>query len=207
MRVAVLGASRNTGQRFVEQVLDSSADIQLTILARTPANLPFTPEQLSKITVIKGDALVKQDVANTIESADVVLCSLGAKIEGFGKTQDMGVEETGIVSIIEIVKETRASSLPRLIMVSSAGVGTNDDVPWVLRPVVSTLLRTPHRHKSVAEAAIKESGIPYTIVRPAWLTNGELTKEYRAGVGNRGYTISRKDVAHFVLEQCVLEDK
>ncbi|KAJ1643065.1 hypothetical protein LPJ64_005122 [Coemansia asiatica] len=209
MRVSVLGASRNTGRYFVEQAIASGKDFDITILARNPDALGFTPEEMQKITVIKGDALVKDDVARAIEGADIVLCSLGAKINGLSKPQDMGVEETGTLHALDVLKETRQENPPRVIMVSSTGVGEtngNYDVPYILRPIYSILLKAPHKHKTVTEAAIKASGLPYTIVRPALLTNGEATKKYRADIGVSGYTISRRDVAHFVLEQCVLKD-
>ena len=39
------------------------------------------------------------------------------------------------------------------------------------------------------------------IVRPALLTNGAATGTYRLGEGGKGYyTISRRDVAHFIVE-------
>ncbi|KAJ2490540.1 hypothetical protein IWW37_003100 [Coemansia sp. RSA 2050] len=205
MRVAVLGASRNTGRAFVEQAIEK--DIRITILARSPDRLPFSEEQLGRIQVVKGDALVKEDVARTIEGADIVICSLGAKIEGLKVSGDIGVEETGVKHLIAAIKEAKAEAAPRLIMVSSTGVNGNYDVPYVFRPFYSLLLAKPHQHKEVAERAIKESGLPYTLVRPALLTSGKLTKTYRADVGVCGYTVSRSDVAHFILEQCVLENK
>ncbi|KAJ2877954.1 hypothetical protein IWW38_006442, partial [Coemansia aciculifera] len=162
MRVAVLGASRNTGKAFVEQALEK--DIQITVLARTPEKLPFTEAQLDKIRVIKGDALVKEDVAKTIVGADIIICSLGAKLEGMSISGDIGVEEAGIKNLIETIKEAKAVTAPRLIMISSTGVSGNYDVPYVFRPFYSYLLAKPHSHKEVAEAAIKASELPYTIV-------------------------------------------
>ncbi|KAJ2701963.1 hypothetical protein FB645_004443 [Coemansia sp. IMI 203386] len=208
MRVSVLGASRNTGRYVVEQAIASGGDFDITILARNPDALGFTPDELQKITVVKGDALVRDDIARAIEGADVVICSLGAKINGLSKPQDMGVEETGTLHVLDVLKQTRQQNPPRVIMVSSTGVGEtngNYDVPYIMRPLY-LLLKTPHKHKTVTEAAIKDSGLPYTIVRPALLTNGEVTKKYRADIGVCGYTISRRDVAHFILEQCVLKD-
>ncbi|KAJ2774066.1 hypothetical protein IWQ56_000754 [Coemansia nantahalensis] len=204
MRVTVLGASRNTGKAFVEQALEKGG-LEITILARTPERLTFTSAQLAKITVVKGDATAKADVARAIEGADMVVSSLGGAPSLTG-IADAGVEEVATLLVLEAIKETRASSPPRLIMVSSTGVGTLRDVPLVMRPLYGLLLRTPHRHKAVAEAAIRASGVPFTLVRPALMTNGPLTRTYRAAAGASGYTISRNDVAHFVLEQCVLGD-
>ncbi|KAJ1850377.1 hypothetical protein LPJ73_003479 [Coemansia sp. RSA 2703] len=209
MRVSVLGASRNTGRSFVEQAIASDTVFNITILARNPDSLNFTPAEMEKITVVKGDALNKEDIGRTLEGCDVVLCSLGAKISGLSMPKDMGIEEIGTLHVLDIIKETRADNPPRIIMVSSTGVGesnSNYDVPYVLRPIYSLLLKSPHKHKTVVEKAIKESGISYTIVRPALLTSGDLTKKYRADIGVCGYTVSRKDVAHFILEQCVVKN-
>ncbi|KAJ2082820.1 hypothetical protein H4R24_001278 [Coemansia sp. RSA 988] len=204
MHVVVLGASRNTGKAFVEQAIKKG--IHITALVRTPENLPFTDKQKAKITVVKGDATVKEDLVKVIADADIVLSSLGAKVALSGSA-DAGVESKATPLLIEVIKENRASNPPRIIMISSTGVGTKADVPYALYPLYYVVLREPLKHKSIAEAAIKDSGLPYTIVKPSMLTNGQLTKTYRAKIGISGYTISRSDVAHFILVQCVVENK
>ncbi|KAJ2365346.1 hypothetical protein IW150_006237, partial [Coemansia sp. RSA 2607] len=146
MRVSVLGASRNTGRSFVEQAIASDTVFNITILARNPDSLNFTPAEMEKITVVKGDALNKEDIGRTLEGCDVVLCSLGAKISGLSMPKDMGIEEIGTLHVLDIIKETRADNPPRIIMVSSTGVGesnSNYDVPYVLRPIYSLLLKSP----------------------------------------------------------------
>ncbi|KAJ2781788.1 hypothetical protein H4R18_002649 [Coemansia javaensis] len=205
MHIAVLGASRNTGKAVVEQALERG--IRVTILARSPARLTFSDEQRARLDVVEGDATVKADVARAIAGADVVVFSLGAKV-GLGGTADMGVESAAAPLLLEAIRESRdRGSWPRIVMVSSTGVDSMRDVPLVLRPLYALLLRTPHRHKAAAEAAIRASGVPYTLVRPALLTHGPRTAKYRAGPDVAGYTVSRSDVAHFVLEQCVEADK
>ncbi|KAJ1944655.1 hypothetical protein EC988_005932, partial [Linderina pennispora] len=174
MRITVFGASRHTGQAFVEQAL-AKDNISITVLARTPSKLPFTDEQLAKITVVQGDATNKDDVAKAIDNADIIVTSLGATPTGLTTANDVGIEETAAAHILEIIKETRAESQPRIVMVSSTGVGGSYDVPYIMRPLYKIALATPHKHKLVAETAIKESGVPYTIVRPTLLTNGALT--------------------------------
>ncbi|KAI8325842.1 NAD(P)-binding protein [Martensiomyces pterosporus] len=206
MKLTVLGASRNTGKALVEQATERD-DVQVTILARSPNSLMFTEDQLSKITVVKGDALVKEDLAKAIEGADVIVSSLGAKPDGLKTPHDLGIEEQATAIALEIIKETRPDNPPRFVMISSTGVGGSYDVPYLLRPMYAVVLKKPHAYKKVAEEAIKQSGVPYTIVRPTLLTSGKLTKKYRADYGTTGYTISRNDVAHFVLKQTVLEDK
>ncbi|KAJ1960584.1 hypothetical protein GGI12_003720 [Dipsacomyces acuminosporus] len=204
MKLTVLGASRNTGKSLVEQAIEK--EIQVTILARSPDKLPFTEEQLAKITVVKGDAFLREDVAKAIDGADVIVSSLGAAPGVFSTPRDLGVEEKAALTVLELIKETRADP-PMFVMVSSTGVSESSDVPYLLRPLYAFMLKKPHHHKQIAEEAIKSSGVPYTIVRPALLTSGALTKTYRAGQGVCGYTISRNDVAHFILEEVIIENK
>ncbi|KAI9504604.1 NADH(P)-binding-domain-containing protein [Coemansia spiralis] len=206
MHIAILGATRNVGKAFVEQAI-SKEDTEITILVRNPEKLTYTEEQLSKIAVVKGDALVKDDVVKTIGNADIVLFTLGARIGILKTAPDTGIESVGAQVVIDAIKEKRAANPPRFIMVSSTGAGGLYDVPYLLRPLYIIALHTPHNNKAVAEDAIKKSSIPFTIVRPALFTNGETTKKYRAGLDVSGYTISRSDLAHFILEECVIEGK
>ncbi|KAJ2512842.1 hypothetical protein H4217_006664 [Coemansia sp. RSA 1939] len=205
MHIAVLGATRNTGKFFVEQAI-AKGGIGITILVRAPESLTYTKKQLEKVAVVKGNALVKDDVTTAIADADIVLFTLGAKFNGFNTPADAGVESEAAQVLLNAIKEKRADRPPRLIMVSSTGAGSAHDVPLLMRPLYATLLRTPHKHKGIAENSIKGSGIPYTIVRPAFFKEGETTTgKYRAGPDVRGYTITRNDLAHFILETCVIK--
>ncbi|KAJ1797747.1 hypothetical protein LPJ59_002934 [Coemansia sp. RSA 2399] len=203
MHVAILGATRNTGKSFVEQAI-AKGGIDITALVRTPESLTYTEEQLAKITVVKGNALLKEDVAKAIADADVILFTLGAKFNGFNTPPDAGIESKAAQVVLDVIKEKRADNPPRFIMVSSTGAGGSYDVPYLMRPLYMLILRTPHRYKAAAESSIKSSGVPYTIVRPAFFVNGEITGKYRAGPDVCGYTISRNDLAHFILERCVV---
>jgi len=62
-----------------------------------------------------------------------------------------------------------------------------------------------HADKLVQEAAIRESGLEWVIVRPVGLTNGPKTEIYRFGesLKLKGLfpMISRTDVADFMLKQ------
>jgi putative NADH-flavin reductase len=65
-------------------------------------------------------------------------------------------------------------------------------------------LRDIYADKAIGEALIRRSDLDWTIVQPTQLTNGQLTATYRAGesLALRGVpTISRADVAHFIVSQ------
>jgi len=55
------------------------------------------------------------------------------------------------------------------------------------------------------EVLVRESGLEWTLVRPAAFTDGPQTGSYEHGFRskdkNRSLTISRADVAHFMLRQ------
>ncbi|KAJ2085574.1 hypothetical protein IW138_006246 [Coemansia sp. RSA 986] len=128
MHITVFGATRNTGKSFVEQAI-AKGGIDITILVRTPENLTYTEEQLENVTVVKGNALVKEDVAKAIANADVILFTLGAKFNGLNTPPDAGIESEATPIVLDAIKETRADNPPRFIMVSSTGAGNYYDVP------------------------------------------------------------------------------
>jgi putative NADH-flavin reductase len=90
-----------------------------------------------------------------------------------------------------------------LIFVSAIGVGTAiRDAPLFSRLFARTLLRDIYADKAIGEELVRGSGVDWTIVQPAQLTDGPLTGQYRAGIHlkHRGMPkISRADVAHFIL--------
>jgi len=74
-----------------------------------------------------------------------------------------------------------------------------------LKPLYRTILHGPHVDKINMENAIADgyhSG-KWILVRGAIYTNGKKTGKYRVGETKVGYTISRRDVADFVVKECI----
>jgi putative NADH-flavin reductase len=70
--------------------------------------------------------------------------------------------------------------------------------------VARVLLRDIYPDKLIGENLVRNSDLEWTIVQPAGLTNGRLTRRYRAAEHLRHRmvaTISRADLAHFLLSQ------
>ena len=69
------------------------------------------------------------------------------------------------------------------------------------------LLRNVVADHEAKEAIVQQSGLDWTIARPPRLTNGPLTGAYRSGerIGANSTipTISRADVADFMLKQLI----
>lgn len=93
----------------------------------------------------------------------------------------------------------------RIIWESSLGVGETRGqlgplYNWLLIPL---LLRHAFADKERQEAIIRATSLEWTIVQPAALTNGPRTGTYRVGAcaGRFFPTVSRADVAHFMIEE------
>jgi putative NADH-flavin reductase len=91
----------------------------------------------------------------------------------------------------------------RLVFVTSFGVGAK--MFWPEKFLLRTLLKNLFTDLPMQEKLIKESGLNWTIVRPARLTSGPKTGECRSGdLYIHPFTsISRVDVAAFLLKEVV----
>jgi uncharacterized protein YbjT (DUF2867 family) len=136
---------------------------------------------------LEGDC----DVAASVRGADAVVFAAGAG-PGSGEARKWTVDFEGAVKLIDAAK---AEGVSRYLMVSAMGAA---DPPAEGGGVFGAYLRA----KAAADAALRVSGLGYTIVRP-----GGLTDDPGAGLVNvaerldRG-EIPRADVAA-VLAACL----
>jgi putative NADH-flavin reductase len=107
----------------------------------------------------------------------------------------------------KIVRAMEKLGVRRFVCESSLGVGDSKGQLGFLYSyvIIPVLLRSVFADKQVQETVIRESNLEWVIVRPAALTNGPRTGVYRSGFGTGDKsiraTISRADVAEFMLEQ------
>jgi putative NADH-flavin reductase len=100
----------------------------------------------------------------------------------------------------------KKTGVKRFICVTGIGAGDSKGHGGFLydRLFYPLLLRSIYADKDRQESLIKASDVDWTIVRPGFLTNGPLTKNYRMLTDLTGVTtgrISRADVAHFILNE------
>jgi putative NADH-flavin reductase len=96
----------------------------------------------------------------------------------------------------------------RLLAVSAVPVGpvpTGESLlnRRIILPLISTFAREVYADLATMEDEIAHSTTDWTVVRPPKLNNKPLTGRYRTSVGAnvpRGYSISRADVAHAMLQ-------
>lgn len=194
MNLLIVGATRGIGRQLLEQALTSGHNV--TALVRDPRRLALQHERLR---VVKGDILDTESVARAMAGQDAVCCTIGIKVPWPPVT----VFSEGTRNLLQAMKKT---GVRRLICVTGIGAGDSRGHGGFLYDylVLPVLFRTVYADKDRQEALIKASDVDWTIVRPGFLTNGPLTKNYRMLTDMTGVTagrISRADVAHFFLQE------
>ncbi|KAH8555895.1 NADH(P)-binding-domain-containing protein, partial [Umbelopsis sp. PMI_123] len=204
MRVAVFGGSRGCAQAMVKQGLALSPPIDFTLLVRKPEQIDYTEEERAKIKLVQGSADDKEAVRQTLEGVDVVVFSIGARPTKTFQFDDPHVCGRCIRVVLEVMS-TMENKPTRLVAVSTTGAEDKDEVPLLFKPLYHFMLATPHEDKRDMEKVIREScPVDHVIVRPSLLTDGALTKNYRkASERLVGYTVSRQDIGHFLLTECL----
>jgi putative NADH-flavin reductase len=193
-KLLIIGATGPTGQQLLTQALE--AGYYLTAFARTADTIGLRHERLRLVA-----ASVTEDSAalgESVRGQDVVISALG-------RGQSFKSEKLIQRSVPPILSAMQTFGVRRLIFMSALGVGeTMRDAPLVSRIFARLLLGDIYADKEIGEALICKSDLEWTLVKPPLLTNGPLTRTYRAGerLHLRGMPkMSRADVAHFILRQ------
>ena len=193
MKLLVFGASGKTGREVVRQAL--ARDYTVTAFVRETARLPLAHASLRLVT---GE-LTNAAVAKAVTGHTAVISTLGVG-------QPLRHDAAVIDGVRAIARAAEHESVERLVYLSFIGVrDSRDAAGFVLKRLATTLLRHEVADHEVKEAAIVESLVDWTIVRPPKLTNGRLTAAYRVGEAIRARSplplMSRADVADFMLRQ------
>ncbi|MEZ4622045.1 MAG: SDR family oxidoreductase [Caldilineaceae bacterium] len=191
MRIALVGATGGTGQEILKQSL--TAGYTVTVLVREPTKIAVQDQQL---TIVEGNVLDQSAVDRVVTGADAVVVALG----NTANNPEM-VVSTGTERIIDAM---RRQGVRRLVVISSLGVGDSKrQVPFGFKLLSWTILRKTMKDKEAQEAAVRESGLDWTIIRPGGLTDDPRTGNYRVGTDSsiQAGRIARADVADFVLRE------
>ena len=194
MKIIVFGATGGVGKRVVEQAVENGFEV--TAFVRTPSKLEISHENLS---VVKGDAFNPAEVAAAIAGHDAVVSSLGSS-QGMKKSTEL--QEM----VKNIVAGMQEHGVERIVYTASAGI--YGELPGVSGKLMMGVLKNALKDHRAAVDSIEAHGLAYTIVRPMGLMNAPFSGKYREaaeGVPEKSKSISRADVAHFILK--ALNDK
>jgi uncharacterized protein YbjT (DUF2867 family) len=194
MKILVLGATGGTGRSIVTQALARGHDV---------AALVRSPEKASSLkgaTLIVGDARDKTALRQALEGRNAVVSALG--------TPASPIREVTFLSTAThvLVGAMKAEHVSRLVCITGLGAGDSVGHGGFLfdNVIFPLLLRKVYADKNRQEAIVRDSGLDWTLVRPAILNDKPGRGAIRALTdlsGFHGGAIAREDVARFVLEQ------
>ena len=192
MKLEIFGATGGTGIELVKQSLEQGHAV--TAFVRNPARLTIEDENLTCIT---GDIFDPDSVAQAVAGQDAIICALGAGKE-LKKTT---IRATGTINII---KGMQKHDVKRLMVVTAMGVGESwNNLSLFNKFFFATLLKSSRDDHEAQEAAVKESKLEWTIIRPSGLTDTPRTGVYAVGenISAKTSKIARADIADLILKE------
>lgn len=203
MRIVVTGGTGFIGREVVDLLLEGGHE--LTVTTRDPGRADPWGGRVRFVQAFAGDAT---SLGKAFAKAEVVVHAIQfpnhpVEDEAKGRTY-LEVDGRGTVTAAKVA---RAMGVRRFVYLSGAGAGQGRPQPWF-------------QAKDMAEAAIRESGLEYTVLRPSWIYGARDRSMNRfvffcrylpvipvIGDGTTPvYPIYVKDVARCVAEAATRED-
>jgi uncharacterized protein YbjT (DUF2867 family) len=157
--VLVAGATGETGRRLVSLLQDGEHDLRVLSRSAQRAREVLGPE----VEVHEGDVRRAETLVGVARGVDVVVSAVGSRTY-FGANGGSAVDALGARNL---AAEVAGSSVQQLILLSAFGL----DRRSVFLSAFSLVLNRYFHWKAEAERAVREAGVPYTIVRPVELRN------------------------------------
>ena len=155
MKALVAGATGQTGRRIVEQLLERDIQVRALVRDRSKA-LTELPEG---IEIAVGDVLEPGTLRAALAGCQALVSATGAA-PSFDPTGPYKVDYEGNKNLVDAAKQ---ADIGQMVMVSSMCVSK------LFHPL--NLFWGVLYWKQQAEDYLKNSGVPYTIVRPGGLKN------------------------------------
>jgi len=193
-KILVVGATGGTGRLIVSQALARGHDV--AALVRSPEKA----RALKGATLIAGDARDETTLREALDGRNAVISALGTPASPF---RQVTVLSTATRALVNAMKTAHVSRL-----VCLTGIGAGDSAGhggfFFDKVIFPLLLRNVYADKNRQEAIVRDSGLDWILVRPSILNDKPGRGTVRALTdlsGFHGGTISREDVATFVVEQ------
>ena len=187
-RIVIFGATGKTGRLAVHRALQGNYEI--TAFGRSANKLNFD----QPVIKMQGDILNEEDVSKAIASQDCVIVCLGPISLKDRVTLTKGAEN--------IVSAMQQHNVDRVIFISAAGVGESwKQIPWYSKLLFRTMLKTIISEHSKEEKIFIESGLAWTAIRAAVLTNKQSVNTVTTTNSGKIKTITREGLAQFLVDQ------
>ena len=172
--ILILGANGGLAQTVIPVLLENPG-LTLTLVSRNILRLQAFANE--RVNVVQADVMDLPQLESLMQGQDVVYTNLAGNLEAMAEN---------------IVQAMNRTNVKRLIWISSMGIygETGEDHGAILEPY--------RRSAQVVE----NSRLDYTIIRPAWFTDGheidyQLT---RKGEPFQGRQVSKRRIAQLIAK-------
>jgi uncharacterized protein YbjT (DUF2867 family) len=193
-KILVLGATGGTGRWIVSQALARGHEVVALVRSLEKAR------DLKGAKLVVGDARDARSLREALKGVDAVVSALGTPASPF--------REVTLLSEVTrtLVDAMKAEGVSRLVAITGMGAGDSRGHGGFVfdKLIFPLLLRKVYVVKDRQEAIVRESGLDWVLVRPMILNDkpgGGAVRALTDLSEVHGGTISRQDVASFVLDQ------
>lgn len=202
MRVLIYGATGNIGRLTVDKALKAGHEV--TAFARSPEKLD-NRENLHKV---QGDVMNAASVETPMKGKEAVLTVFGAPVNWSTLTSVPDLCTVGTRNIISAMKQ---HGVKRLVCMTGIGAGDSKGHGRFVfdNLILPIMLGRIYVDKNRQEQEVMQSNLDWIIVRPTELTDEAESGNYQVLTdlqGKKADTISRADVADFLVKQIVSDD-
>jgi putative NADH-flavin reductase len=191
MQLTVLGATGGIGRLILPLALEQGHHV--TAFARAPEKIRSNG---SRLRVLGGDLFNSAQMAEAIRGSDAVLSAFGpTTLKSTHQRREFGRT---------LVEALKMAGVRRFIHVSSALLFQGEGL--LMKVMAGTVFRNVVADSRDCEAEMAKPDFSWTIVRPPRLLDRPPTGRPRIAAGHLppgGFTISRADVAAFMLQEAV----
>jgi len=200
VKVTIFGSTGDLGSECLIQALDEGHEV--TVLIRTPEKLPKNLS--SRMTVIKGDALLFDDVMLSIsKSTDAVIFAIG--VDEKTSPQDLCTNTTK-----NIINVMRSNNVSRFVWCGGGSNILKEDVitfgSKFVRWYAEVFLNHRHTDKEHQISLLEANNdLDWIGIRPLQMKHGIKKEKYRLGFNAySGFSkITFSDCAHAMVNMLV----
>lgn len=153
VQILVAGATGGTGRHVVAELRARGVPARLLV-----RDIKAARELLGEAAYFEGDILTC-DLGQAFQGVTAVISALGSR-------EPEGLRTLDLPGTVRLVQAARSARVTRFVLCSTIGAVPTPGVPEHLIKAFAP--------KGEAEAALRESGVPFTIIRPGRLVDAPM---------------------------------
>ena len=178
-KILILGATSPTGKVLIKHLQSKKKELDITCFVRNPEKL----SSFSGLNIVQGDLNEKKSLSSAMKDKDIVITLLNGE---------------DLVTMAENIIDTmKRYNIKRIIWMT--GMGIHHEVPGKIKELLDKLVESQPHYVKAADT-IMNSGLDYTLLRGAHLTDGDNRKYYiqKEGEPLHSNTCDRIAIAEFI---------